>query len=223
MKNTCTVEDTDGLRCKGQAVGGGLCRKHYMRVKRTGTTGDPVRKQRGTCSFEGCGEPHVAKGLCRKHWWDKYQRPKYEAQRDAKRVERVRTIQAREPRDCAFCGKTLPLEKIRRGERSFCSRDCKEAERARSGRTAVAARKSRLKVFYGLTVEEVDAMAAEGCQICGTTDWPGRHARPHVDHDHKTGKVRGILCSECNTGLGKFKDDPALTQAATAYLERTSA
>lgn len=40
----------------------------------------------------------------------------------------------------------------------------------------------------------------------------------HIDHDHRTGKVRGILCQACNLGLGKFRDDPALIKSAIRYL-----
>lgn len=79
--------------------------------------------------------------------------------------------------------------------------------------------------MYGVTEVQYQAMLDEqghACAICGETDWAGgRHAgSPHVDHDHDTGAVRGLLCGSCNTGLGQFKDDPARLRAAVEYLER---
>lgn len=55
------------------------------------------------------------------------------------------------------------------------------------------------------------------CALCGTkcrgeTD-------TNVDHDHTTGKIRAILCRGCNTGLGQFKDSPALLRKAAEYIE----
>jgi hypothetical protein len=72
---------------------------------------------------------------------------------------------------------------------------------------------------YGITIEDYDAMfAAQGgrCAICSAR--PTR--RLAVDHDHKTGAVRALLCHRCNPGLGLFTDDPNKLIAAADYIER---
>jgi hypothetical protein len=76
-----------------------------------------------------------------------------------------------------------------------------------------------LKRRYGITGDDADAMLdAQGglCAVC--------RERPadHVDHDHLTGRVRGLLCFNCNGGLGQFHDDPELLSAAIDYLDRAA-
>lgn len=56
------------------------------------------------------------------------------------------------------------------------------------------------------------------CKLCGTTPDGSRYNRLYVDHNHKTKKVRGLLCIECNFGLGKFKDDAELLAKAREYV-----
>ena len=70
---------------------------------------------------------------------------------------------------------------------------------------------------YGLTPEEQRALLAGSCSICST--------RPstHIDHCHRTKRVRGGLCNNCNTGLGMFSDDPRLLKRAVSYLEKYNA
>lgn len=73
-----------------------------------------------------------------------------------------------------------------------------------------------------MTLEQYDELFYEqggGCAICGseesgrsTTDWL------HVDHDHVTGEIRGLLCNRCNVGLGSFTDDLELLLNAVEYL-----
>lgn len=56
------------------------------------------------------------------------------------------------------------------------------------------------------------------CQKLETATRKGVVKALAVDHDHKTGRIRGLLCSDCNTGIGKLKDDPKVLQSAVQYL-----
>lgn len=84
-------------------------------------------------------------------------------------------------------------------------------------------RRWNLRTRYGITLEEYDALlTAQGgrCAICGT-DSPGRRVKFFaVDHDHRTGAVRGLLCQLCNQALGQWRDAPAILRRAIAYLEK---
>lgn len=73
---------------------------------------------------------------------------------------------------------------------------------------------------YGLEPEQLAELleAQEGlCAICRQSEVARKHLS--VDHDHFTGKVRGLLCNRCNTSIGKFEDDPNLLRKAAEYLE----
>lgn len=75
---------------------------------------------------------------------------------------------------------------------------------------------------YGLTPEDYEMLLVnqeERCAICGETPLRGVL---YVDHDHETGKVRGLLCGACNSGLGQFRDDPNVLRAAIDYLIENS-
>lgn len=81
---------------------------------------------------------------------------------------------------------------------------------------AVEGRAGHLKREYGMTEAERDAMIKEQFGICPICLDP---APVHVDHDHRTGKVRGVLCFSCNAALGQFKDRPDVLRRAAEYLE----
>lgn len=76
----------------------------------------------------------------------------------------------------------------------------------------------RRRQVYGMDRAAWDALViAHGgcCAICGD-----QLVKPHIDHCHQTGAIRGLLCSACNTGIGLLRDDPALLHSAIAYLAR---
>lgn len=87
---------------------------------------------------------------------------------------------------------------------------------------ALAYRKHLLKKKYGLTLDQFDELLASqhgACAIC-LREQVGM--RLHIDHDHSTGKIRGLLCSNCNTGLGMFGDSVDGLIAAIQYLEEAA-
>ncbi len=94
------------------------------------------------------------------------------------------------------------------------------------------ARATGLRYRFGITLDEYNALleAQEGvCAICGQPEIAlGRNGRTRhlsVDHDHRTGQVRGLLCHECNVELGRFEREERLKdwrRAAKAYLARVS-
>jgi hypothetical protein len=83
-------------------------------------------------------------------------------------------------------------------------------------------RASALKQNYGLTVEDYNArLVAQGgvCAICGKTE----KGYLRVDHDHATGRVRGLLCNYCNAALGQVQDNIAVLENMIAYLRSSEA
>lgn len=122
---------------------------------------------------------------------------------------------------CAICGPVAiytAMDKQADGRprlRLRCSRQilaspARVSGRYRRGRKRHAGR-------YGMSVEEFDALVLvqQGCcALCGA-----ELRKLNVDHCHDSERVRGLLCTTCNTGLGKFGDDPTVLRRAAAYLE----
>jgi len=82
---------------------------------------------------------------------------------------------------------------------------------------ALSKKRSILKHTYGITLEEYDAILKTqkgGCAICKV-----KEKILCVDHCHKTGKVRGLLCHLCNRSIGMMKDDVRILESAIVYLK----
>ena len=83
-------------------------------------------------------------------------------------------------------------------------------------------KRHRLKKFFGITFDSFKEMyLRQGgkCKICRNTN-KNNYKSLAVDHDHKTGKIRGLLCESCNGSLGKFLDDVNILKNAIKYLEK---
>jgi len=121
---------------------------------------------------------------------------------------------------CPDCEAVKDIGELPRNKNTKIGRApyCKPCHNARGRLSKIKVDGSRtyhLKRRYGITAADADEMmAAQGglCAICRTG------AAAQVDHDHATGKVRGLLCFNCNGGLGQFKDRIDVLQAAVSYL-----
>jgi len=114
---------------------------------------------------------------------------------------------------CSKCGELFsPIGPSHK----YCSKECKYD--AYVG--------GRYKRMYGITPEKVLEMYNEQggkCAICSGVGFKMHKNKKHglnLDHDHKTNKVRGWLCDNCNRGLGLFQDNPDILEVAIAYIRR---
>lgn len=146
------------------------------------------------------------------------------AWQNVKRAEAKRAAWRAEGLRCQCCEQLIPVPESGRRRTKFCSLECKK--RVQDARWRERSPGYMRQYLYGVTPEQwAAALEAQddACAICGSPDWPGKDQRPHTDHDHATGAFRGILCGNCNNGLGMFADDPARLRLAAEYLERAAA
>jgi hypothetical protein len=215
--------------CDRSVLARGLCRMHYQRDRLSGETGPAatvkVKRNSGLCARCGVA-PRVPPSKC------------YclACKRALERESAERRGTWKTPQsNCSRCGGERDG-----GHQSYCAKcwRIKNAERAtqpcaRCGKDRVETDKTNpvycyncwrnwwLLRKYGITGDQYEQMLIDQgnrCAIC-RTEPNGRTW--HVDHDHaiETKRPRGILCDNCNRGLGHFGDDPARLRAAADYLE----
>ena len=121
------------------------------------------------------------------------------------------------------------------GLHGLCKSCCKENNqkwrKTKSGIESAKKRQARrtprdwmclnLKYLYGITVEQKNEILFNQKEMCAICFCKLSITGSHVDHDHLTDKIRGLLCSNCNTGLGLFKDSEVNLQNAIKYLVKT--
>lgn len=135
-------------------------------------------------------------------------------------------------RTCTGCNITKPLKEYHKskrdamGVRSRCKlcikSQCAEIYKKDIDTRRLKNRESHYRVQYKLTIEQVESMKIHQnfrCSICEKheTEFKGIF---RVDHNHETGKVRGLLCHNCNCGIGHLRDSIELLEKAKEYLRR---
>ena len=129
--------------------------------------------------------------------------------------KKLKATETEDTKYCPQCKKVKPLLEF-----YFCKVGTKFTQG-----TCIKCEKERSKerhIFkdFGITLKDYDKILEKqdnGCKICGIKI-PGGQGRFHIDHDHVTGKIRGLLCSNCNLALGNAKDDIKILAAMIQYL-----
>lgn len=128
---------------------------------------------------------------------------------------------------CTRCGEEKDVELFPKntngkyGRHSYCRLCRKKYDRERwENGLDQKVRAVRLDKKYGMTPEDWDRLHDEQlgrCPICLRT--LAEVGSIHIDHDHTTGKIRGLLCNCCNMGIGQLQDSPDVIRRALQYLE----
>ena len=162
--------------------------------------------------------PRLVCRICR----NAYQRERYHARKAKTPFIPYQSLRGPRPhRIKEFCKRGHKMSetakiKYNHGRAVQECQECKKIIRAQKPKTKQYNKRMNLWHQYRLTSDEYNRMLEmqdERCAICN------KHATPlHVDHSHTTGKVRALLCRNCNHGLGNFRDDPVNLKYAMQYL-----
>jgi hypothetical protein len=124
---------------------------------------------------------------------------------------------------CLSCGKhPAPCDSCRLRNREYMRRKRAGIPAEEKTRQWHSKRHYYLKYKFGITEQQYDEMLKTQnycCAICkSTTSGDKRSTRLSIDHCHKSGEIRGLLCSSCNKAIGLLKDSPDLLRSAIGYL-----
>lgn len=199
-----------------------------------------MRKEHEACTQPNCGRPHKARGYCQTHYM--------QFRRGVSVTSGIRSRVREKPPECAEAGCLEPVKakglckahyqrllrhghtlyRNRKTEPKICGISSCDSHIYALGLCHAHYIKQRKWKSFGIDAAKYQDMLASQRGVCAICHQPerspdkasGKTRDLAIDHDHKTGAVRELLCSNCNRALGLFKDDPALLDAAKAYLAK---
>lgn len=195
-----------------------------------------------TCTIEGCDRKHKARGWCELHYgrWRFLGTPLGDPRQPNHLANRAMVSEDGRSKNCVKCGELKPMESFalcrsnQLGRRMKCKKCRSDENRALYQANPERLRERSLwgaiKAKYGLTRAQFEHMERDQgyvCAICGGLPLGrvrvNQNAGPRlvIDHDHQTGKVRGLLCTPCNLAIGYLRDNPRVVDMAAVYLRRS--
>lgn len=173
------------------------------------------------CAVDSCSKPFLARGYCKSHYrrFMTYGDPEHVISRDMKPAPEGYRV-------CNTCDSEKLLTEFTKSSRSAggYSRRCRACSnsytakwaRANPSKVKISKRKTVVRAKYGDVGMELHHKLASGavCEACGE-----RRNRMAIDHNHTTGQIRGILCSNCNTALGLLGEDFSRFTSLMEYLK----
>lgn len=219
MPEKCHVHN-----CAQPAIAKGLCRTHYMRVQRHGNVNE------GRPSDWGKREKHPAYAawcnLRRSHRLDMQDSWREDFWTFVKDVpEKPENGQAKRPDSTKPWGKDNFYWKERREGPEEVKEYMRQWQKKARAANPDYYLDQNLRKKYGITLEWYRKQLSKQNNVCAICKQPekavirGRVIAMPVDHDHNTGKARGLLCTACNRGLGLFKDRVDILKSAIDYLK----
>lgn len=219
------------IDCTAPVVANGVCRKHYMRIKRHGTVAQTrpddwgAREKHPLYVLWGGVKRYRQQDLCvewRMDFWqfviDVGERPA-----SARKMAHLERLDDTKPLGPSNFYWALPQQ-----DGPQHATYMRQWRKAKLEANADYFRNADYQKRYGVSLEWYNQKLVEQdgkCAICRqpeTTKIRGTLIKLAIDHCHETKKVRGLLCKECNGALGQMHHDPSITDSATQYLKRHS-
>lgn len=124
---------------------------------------------------------------------------------------------------CTTCKEEKKINQFHKDRTNKDGRDytCKDCNKKANRKYNFKFKNNNLKCRYGITLQEYNKLLKKQNGVCAICKKTEINRKLSVDHNHETGKIRGLLCQKCNAGIGMFQDNIKLFQNVIGYLRKS--